>query len=167
MSFVIWAGGLSLSWQGQRGGPARGPWPQAAGPEQAKDSLSRERSSPGLQLLLLGGAGEAPLCPLSPGVSTPKGTQPWRPSGPSELVPPSVHLPQRPEKMSQVLGKRGSSWGPGPRDPNYFWSGVCPLEDSLPFPPSHSGRGRLSRFLSFPHSFPHDPSHTQFFLKGL
>lgn len=55
-SSVTWAGRLSLPWQGQRGGPARGPWPQAAHPELAKDSLSwvaaalpgRGRRSPAL-----------------------------------------------------------------------------------------------------------------------
>lgn len=91
VSSVLWAGRLSLPWQGQRGGPARGPWPRAARPQQAKDSLSWEGTSPGLQLLLPGGAG-APPPPhptpplisqhsrLSPGVSTPEGAQSRRPS---------------------------------------------------------------------------------------
>lgn len=55
-SSVTWAGRLSLPWQRQRGGPARGPWPQAAHLELAKDSLSwvaaalpgRGRRSPAL-----------------------------------------------------------------------------------------------------------------------
>lgn len=57
---VLWAGRLSLPWQGQGGGPAAGPWPGAAGPA-GQDSVSWEGSSPTLQLLLLGGLGSSHL----------------------------------------------------------------------------------------------------------
>lgn len=118
-------------WQGRRGGPARvsAPWLTLTG----KDSLSWEGSSPGLQLLLLGGAG--PLSALSAQGSAPLGVTTQDPLVPLKLSPPPVPPPQRPEKMSQVLGKWGSSWGPGPLDPKCFGQEVCLLEDSLPFPP--------------------------------
>ena len=164
-SSVLWAGRLSLPWQGQRGGPARGPWPRAARPQQAKDSLSWEGTGPGLQLLLLGGAVGGDGSHLSAQPSPPRGQRPRRGttpktlSVPSELIPPPVRLSQKPEKMSQVLGKWGSSWGPSPLDPNYCWLGVgwevvCPLEDSLPVPPSHSGHGPVFQISPFPTLFP-------------
>lgn len=100
---------------------------------------------------------EGPLWSLSPGVSTQRGAQPCRPS----WSPQGCFLllfALKPEKMSQVPGKGGSSWGPGPLDPSDFWLGmgrvvVRALEDALRMPPSHSGHGRFSRFRLFPHSF--------------
>lgn len=68
---VLWAGRLSLPWQGQGGGPAAGPWPPGRLAQQAKDSVSWEGSSPTLQLLLLGGAGQQSH--LSAETSQPRG----------------------------------------------------------------------------------------------
>lgn len=79
--------------------------------------------------------GQDPSLPSLPRGQHPCGSQPQDLPVPLKLSPPPAPPPQRPEKMSQVLGKRGSSWGPGPSGPNRFGLGVCLLEDSLPFPP--------------------------------
>lgn len=128
---VLWAGCLSLPWQGQRG-PARGPLDPGSSPETG-------------QGLTVPGGGPALGCSCSSwerqaraphslstqlGVSTQRGMTPKTFRDSTELfflflIP----LSQKPEKMSQVLEKWGSSWGPGPLTPvtsGWGWGSGCP-----------------------------------------
>lgn len=144
--------------------------------------LARAKRRPGQGALVLGGLPEASqglfvlggaqclVAAATPGRggrgpsglsaqgSAPRGgPSPADPPGPPRAASCSC-LSLKPEKMSQVPGKGGSSWGPGPLDPSDFWLGmgrvvVRALEDALRMPPSHSGHGRFSRFRLFPHSF--------------
>lgn len=170
---VLWAGRLSLPWQGQGGGPAAGPWPPGRLAQQAKDSVSWEGSSPTLQLLLLGGAGQQSH--LSAETSQPRGQRPRKGTTPRPAQSCFLLLFICPRN----LRKRAKSWGEGAPagDP------VLLDPHSLPLGGGESGRlpsGRsslrpalpLNQRAGFPdfslsHTLsPKPPSHIQFFLKG-
>lgn len=106
--------------------PSQGALPRATQQKRAKDSVSWERTSAlGLQLLLLGGWKEPLLSlntPLRPEASVQRGTAPATLEAPWSCFLLLFVCPRNLRK--RVLGKWGSSWGPGPLDCHCFWLGV-------------------------------------------
>lgn len=137
--------------------------PGAAGPQQAKDSVSWVGHGGALRGSCSPWEGLGQQSHLSAETSQPRGQRPRRGTAPksrSELLRPPIHLSQKPEQMSQVLGRGDSSWGTRSSvTPTHCRLGVgravvCPPEGPVHVPPSLSGHGRFSRLLPFPHSFP-------------